>query len=40
MQVGAGVVERAKSRGAYINTSQKSDVYPTITLLEWLQRSL
>lgn len=38
MQVGAAAVERAKSRGAYINASQKSDVYPTIRVVAYCSR--
>lgn len=38
MQVGAAVVERAKSRGANINGSQKSDVYPTIRVVAYCSR--
>lgn len=38
MQGGAAVVERAKSRGAYIKASQKSDVYPTIRVAAYCSR--
>lgn len=37
MQVGAADVERAKSR-AYINTSQKSEVYPTTEVVAYCSR--
>lgn len=38
MQGGAAVVERAKSRGAYINAPPKSDVYPTIRVVAYCSR--